>query len=128
MTGSLRFVFTYYREGHRRIWSIQDNQAAGKFYSVRNAADARDTSPKTDYGVISRLLHSNAGRPFVVVAGVGDAGTQAAAECLTSPECLGVAFRNAPSGWENKNLQVLISTRAMAGVAGAPEILATHYW
>jgi hypothetical protein len=128
MTGSLRFVFTYYKEGHRRIWSIQDNQAAGKFYSVRNSADARDTSPKTDYGVISRLLHSNAGRPFVVVAGVGDAGTQAAAECLTSLECLGAAFRNAPSGWENKNLQVLISTRAMAGVAGTPEILATHYW
>lgn len=127
MTDELRFVFQDSWEGPRKIWSIRDRQT-GKNWNLHNTLDARSDSARTDYGVISRVFRGHAGRPFVVVAGVGDAGTQACAECLVSLECLGTVARNAPAGWQRKNLQVMISTRSISGIAGPPEVQATHFW
>jgi hypothetical protein len=38
------------------------------------------------------------------------------------------AFRDAPSGWERKNIQVVLHTKIVGGTAGPPQVVATHLW
>jgi hypothetical protein len=47
---------------------------------------------------------------------------------VTDPELLGGALRDAPKGWERRNVQFVLHVPVVEGVPGRPEVVATHYW
>ena len=81
-----------------------------------------------DYAIVSRFLDARTEKAVVVVAGLTKDGTMAAGEFATEERYLQTLARQAPAGWERKNLQVVLSTEIINGIAGPPRILATHFW
>ena len=55
-----------------------------------------------DYALITRVLSSKTGGPTITVAGIGEFGTQAAAEFLTNPDYMRTLLSSAPLGWGKK--------------------------
>lgn len=81
-----------------------------------------------DYAIVSRVRDRTTGRAVITAAGITQYGTAAAGEFLTTPEYLSQLLRTAPTDWESKNLQVVLSTNVIQGTAGPPQVLATHFW
>jgi hypothetical protein len=91
------------------------------------------TNPTTnaasdDFAVVSRLLVSKTGAPLITAAGIGQYGTQAAAEFLSSPERMGDLLKSAPRGWEYKNMQAVLHVKIVGFTPVAVEVVATSYW
>jgi hypothetical protein len=55
-------------------------------------------------------------------------GTLAAGEFLVSERYMREAFGNAPAGWNQQNIQVLLKINMVAGASGPPKVVATYYW
>ena len=96
MTDNLRFRFAY-------LHQIQDRFDKGRSWKAN-----RDFTE--DYAIISRILNSKTGEILITAAGIGQAGTRAAGEFLTSPEDINSLLLAAPKGWEKRNLQIIYCT------------------
>ncbi len=114
MTDNLRFVFSY-------LHQIQD-----RFDTRRSWKANQDFTD--DYAIISRILNSKTGEILITAAGIGQAGTRAAGEFLTSPEDIDSLLLAAPKGWEKRNLQIVLHTSVINGSPNHPDVIATHYW
>lgn len=88
-------------------------------------APVKDTR---DYALIARVRDKKGGHAAVIFGGVDSAGTAAATEFLTDPAQLQKLQAVAPNGWQDMNLQVVLSTDLVNGVAGHPQIVATDFW
>lgn len=118
LTSELRYSF---QQGTR----IQDREHPEQGWSVTLPQNSDKTD---DYALISRLLQSKTGGTVLTVAGVGEYGTQAAAEFLASPNKMRSLLQNAPRGWENKNMQVVLHIKVVGYAPVAIEVAATTYW
>jgi hypothetical protein len=81
-----------------------------------------------DFAIVSRLLDSKTGQFTIAVAGIGGAGTQAAGEFVSNAGYLQEGLRNAPAGWQSKNLEIVLETTVTDTVAGPPHAVAAYYW
>lgn len=81
-----------------------------------------------DYAIISRVLDPTTERMVVVAAGIANYGTLAAGEFLTVPSYMDALARQAPAGWEQRNIQIVVATRVIGGNTGPPRVLAAHFW
>ncbi len=81
-----------------------------------------------DYAILSRLMTSKTGGPAITAAGIGEYGTQAAAEFLASPERMREFLKTAPSGWENRNMQLVLHVKAVDYQPVQVDVIATSYW
>jgi hypothetical protein len=114
MTDNLRFVFAYRRQ-------IQDRFDRAKGWKA-------DPNFTEDYAIISRILNSKTGEILITAAGIGQAGTRAAGEFLTSPAAMNSVMLGAPKGWEKKNMQIVLHTSVINSSPGRAEVVATYYW
>jgi hypothetical protein len=114
MTDNLRFRFVY-------LHQIEDRFDKNKSWKAN-----QDFTE--DYAIISRILNSKTGEILITAAGIGQAGTRAAGEFLTSPEELDSLLQAAPRGWDKRNLQILLHTSVINGSPNHPDVVATHYW
>jgi hypothetical protein len=114
MTDNLRFRFAY-------LHQIEDRFDKGRTWKAN-----QDFTE--DYAIISRILNSKTGEILITAAGIGQAGTRAAGEFLTSPEDLDSLLLAAPKGWEKRNLQLVLHTSVINGSPNHPDVIATHYW
>lgn len=114
MTGDLRYVFT----GRKAIVDRSDPQK-------RWSATASFTE---DYAIVSRVVNSRTRTTVISVAGVGYAGTQAAAEFLTNPQSISTLVKSLPMGWEKKNIQIVLHTSVTNQLPGTPDVVATYCW
>jgi hypothetical protein len=121
MTSNLRFVFA---EEGGRLW-IEDRSSPGKVWSYGTAPYAE---VKEDYGVVTRLLDSKTGQVLIAVAGIGEHGTEAAADLISGPEYLREALRTAPADWQKKNFQVVVQASVIDNVGGPPRVIAAYSW
>ncbi len=124
MTKELRFVFSRVRGEN---WSIREQVAPFNSWTVIDQSLLKEP-PDRDYALITRVFEKGTEQPFVALGGIGSAGTKAAAECLTSAECLDAAVVQAPRGWEHMNMQIVLTAKVVAGAPGAPEVLAAYFW
>jgi hypothetical protein len=111
----LLFTFT---EG-----AILDRQT-GRRYEIRTENGIN----VEDYGVISRLIESKTGGPALTLGGVGQYGTQAAAEMVTVPEQITRLVRSLPPGWRTHNVQIIIRTLLVQEHASPAAVVAVHMW
>jgi len=124
MTKELRYVFGRVRGEN---WSIREQAAPFRSWTVLDQSLLKAPADR-DYALITRFFEKGTGQPFLALGGINSAGTIAAAECVTSSECIDAVVANAPSGWEQKNMQIVLSAKVVAGAPGAPEILAVYFW
>jgi len=85
-------------------------------------------APDKDYLIVTRVQDSTTERTVISVAGFADYGTLAAGEFSTDAAYLKKAFRDAPRGWEKKNIQVVLQAKFIEGTPGPPEVLAAYFW
>jgi hypothetical protein len=81
-----------------------------------------------DYALISRLLDSGTGGPLMTIAGIGQFGTQAAAEFVSSPDRMRDLLKSAPHGWQNKNMQAVLHIKVVGYTPVKVEVVAIVYW
>jgi hypothetical protein len=81
-----------------------------------------------DYAVVARVRDGASGQRVLVLAGLGNHGTSAAGEFVTSPDHLQKFAETAPAGWESRNIEFVIATRVQDGIAGPPRVVASHIW
>lgn len=81
-----------------------------------------------DYAIVTRVFDPITRRVFISPAGLNGYGTEAAAEFLTHPEYWKSIARQMPSGWQRKNLQIVLETKIVGNNPSPPVVLATHFW
>ena len=124
-TRPLRFTFDVDIATSR--WWIRDRQnPTRKDWEV----DIRMPFPDVteDYAVVGRFMNPGTERMTVVAAGIGQTGTMAAGEFLTSERYMKDLAATAPANWEHKNFEAVIAARAVNGSSGPPRVLATSFW
>jgi hypothetical protein len=65
---------------------------------------------------------------LVEVVGILQYGTEAAADMITSPELLTEALHDAPKGWQNKNLQLVLHVKVISGTPAARSTVQWFGW
>ena len=115
----------YFIEVSKTRVGITDN---GKPTPWTIAALPADRRTNEDYAVVSRVFHPDTHAMLVEIAGITQYGTDAAAELVTNSDLLAEAVRGAPSNWQNKNLQLVLHVKVIAGTASSPKVVGTYYW
>jgi hypothetical protein len=118
----LRYRFVLVNQKHRIVDSTDPQREW--VYDRNETPNGRQSQ---DYAMLCRLTESS-GAVYYIVAGIQGSGTFAAAEFATQPKFWRDFDSQAPSGWENQNVQIVLKTSVVDRVAQAPEIVATHVW
>ncbi|HEX4156351.1 MAG TPA: hypothetical protein VHY48_12120 [Acidobacteriaceae bacterium] len=118
ITNPLRFTFAggdmiKDRFNPSRSWNV----------NVKPNGDTTD-----DYAIVSRLVNAEQGETMMTAAGIGQYGTQAASEFLSSPERINSFARNEPAGWSSKNLQIVMHVKVVDNVPASENIVAIYQW
>jgi hypothetical protein len=81
-----------------------------------------------DYAIVARFHDQSTGGVVMVIAGTGRNGTEAAGDFVTSPEFLAEASKRLPSGWQKRNIEIVLQTNVINNETGAPVIVASDAW
>jgi hypothetical protein len=115
----------YFIDADRRPLMILDNGKPTP-WAIPNLTPDKHTNE--DYAIVSRVFQPDTRTLLVEIAGITQYGTTAAAELVTSRDLMRDALGSAPSAWQKKNLQLVVHTRVIAGVAASPIVVATYFW
>jgi hypothetical protein len=85
-------------------------------------------SISTDYAIVARYRDPTTEGPVVVVAGLGPFGTEAGGAFVATPQYLEQVAKQLPSGWESKNIELVLKTEVIDGKAGPPVLIAATEW
>jgi NAD dependent epimerase/dehydratase family enzyme len=77
---------------------------------------------------MSRIVNSKTGTVVITAAGIGYAGTQAAAEFLTNSQSISNLVKSLPKDWEKRNVQIVLHTSVINQIPSAPEVVASYCW
>lgn len=121
LTNTFRFTFDTNFKAPR----ILDNGKPTKWVLPAKSADRHADE---DYALVCRLFHPDTGTPLILLAGITQYGTEAAADLVTSPVWLREAMRGLPADWPKKNVQLILHTRVISGETGKPSVVASHVW
>ena len=87
-----------------------------------------DRHTDEDFALVCRIFHPDTGTPLILLAGITQYGTEAAADLVSSPSRLQEALRGLPADWPKKNVQLVLHTRVISGETAAPQVVASHVW
>lgn len=100
----------------------------GKDTDWRPRHDSEDQHVEEDYAVISRAFDPETHSMIVLVSGCTGYGTEAAARLVTDQKLLGAALSNAPKGWQQKNLQLVLHIEVVANSPANAQVVSSYYW
>jgi hypothetical protein len=121
MTDNLRFVF---EGGDTSEMHVRDRYDASRTWWPKISGGRFSE----DYAIISRVLDSKTGAVLVTIAGLDHTGTRAAGDFVSDPQLLAALVKNAPKGWNRKNIQFVLHTNIINDIPGPPTVVATYYW
>ncbi len=122
LVASLRYSFFASTQLESEIRDSKDPSHVWKFDNMQLVSgDSRD------YAIVASYFDSTIGQHVLVVAGIGKAGTQAAAEFVTSNQDLKswLTGEKVPRG---KNVELVLSTEILDGEPGPPHVVASSIW
>jgi hypothetical protein len=123
LTRGARYQLEMVPEGIRIVDSRQKERVWAR--PRRNYA----SPPRLDgYSLITRLVHSDSGRPLLVVVGMDSHNTEAAVEFLTKSDSFRQFADSAPRDWASKNLQIVLHNSIYGNSAGSNAIVASEVW
>jgi hypothetical protein len=82
---------------------------------------------KSDYAIVARIDDSTTGVPVLIEAGLGNDGTVAASELITSG-AMTTALANEPSCRDKVNFESVIETQIIDTKSGPPHVLRLTCW
>ncbi len=139
--GDLRDRPTVLIGGFNNPWTLELTKALPYSFQQGSRIQTRDHPEKTwastslsskgdadDYALITRMLRSETGGPLMTAAGIGQFGTQAAAEFVASPERMRDLLKSAPPGWQRKNMQVVLHITVVGYTPVQVDVVAATYW
>jgi hypothetical protein len=88
----------------------------------------RGTLAGDDYVVISRLIKPETGNFILAIGGIDTYSNQAAADFLSDPDRLDALLKTLPTGWERKNMQIVLHTNVVKEVPIAVNVEAWNIW
>jgi hypothetical protein len=115
----------FFIDAERRPRMVTDNGKPTE-WSLPDLPADRHTNE--DYAIVTRVFHPDTQAMLVEVAGITQYGTEAAADLITTPEYLDEALHDAPHGWQNKNLQMVLHVRVISGTPASPKVVAKYFW
>jgi hypothetical protein len=124
LTSPLRFHFSFAQDGFDEI--VDSANPARMEWTVDSAKPY--FSITADYALVARFHDPTIEGPVMVIAGLGPYGTQTAGEFVQSPQRLADLAARLPQGWENKNLEVVLKTDVIGGMAGPPVFVTAYTW
>lgn len=86
------------------------------------------TGMASDYGLVARFHDPTTDQVIVVAAGIGEDGTLAASELLSSKSYMGELSAEGKLPRRYKNIEAVIETETIDGKPGPPHILAVYTW
>jgi hypothetical protein len=81
-----------------------------------------------EYAVVARLRDPATNQTTVVIAGVGANGTVAGSTFLTDASYLTEFAKEAPRGWQDGNIEIVLETELVDGDNGSLHILKKAFW
>jgi hypothetical protein len=81
-----------------------------------------------DYVVISRLIKPETGNSILAIGGIDTYSNQAGADFLSDPDRLDALLKTLPTGWERKNMQIVLHTNVVKEVPTAVNVEAWDIW
>ncbi len=135
--GDLRESPTILVGAHNNLWTLTMTENLHYVFSGPNAIVDRSDPRKRwsapasfteDYAIVSRVLNSKTGATVLAVAGIGYAGTEAAADFITNPRSISALVKSLPKGWEKKNIQIVLHTSVTNQIPGPPNVVAVYSW
>lgn len=122
-----RFRFTMERQSGSDVVVLRDKKNPTRSdWSVNLSTPYNQ--PTTDYALVVRAVNPQTGQMVIAAAGLTHFGTLAAGEFLTDPAQMNKLDGLAPTGWQHKNLEIVLSTEVIKGSPGSPRIIATDSW
>jgi hypothetical protein len=122
---NLRFFFDSADGEHGPIWFIRDRLHPEKrWITEKTTAQRYDRS----YALITRIIDPDRKRVQIAIGGVNEFGTQAVCEFLTDGAAMSELARNAPRGWQEHNLQILLEMDISGTAVVNPKIVTIHVW
>jgi hypothetical protein len=115
----------YFIDADKRPLTVTDNGKPTGWTLPRVGLDRRTDE---DYAIVSRVFHPETRAMLLEIAGATQYGTNAAAELVSRPELMAEALRTAPTGWQRKNLQLVLHVRVISGTPASPTVVATYFW
>jgi hypothetical protein len=115
----------FFIDAESRPRMVTDNGKPTQWSLPNLPADRRTNE---DYAIVTRVFHPDTQAMLVEVVGILQYGTEAAADMITSPDLLGEALHDAPKGWQNKNLQLVLHVKVISGTPASPKLVASHFW
>ena len=81
-----------------------------------------------DYAIVARFRDANTGKLAIIAAGIARGGTVAAGEFLTQPGEMDALKPHLPKDWDQKNMEIVLSTEIIDGISSPPKVVATYFW
>lgn len=125
LSDQLRFYFEMDANAEEQ-WIVdrdRPNEKIGRHSSNLATPDTSDA-----YAIISRVRDPSTGQMVVALAGLSTNGTKAAGRFVSEPSFLHEFAKHAPSGWQNRNLQIVIAAAIVDGSLGPPHVVTSYVW
>jgi len=100
----------------------------------RESPASRDWSTETnvkvlkDYALLARFVPPSTGQTVFVIAGLRPPSMTEGVKLLLSPQLMDQLGALDMTAERNKNVEIIIQTDVVEGVAGKPKVLAVHTW
>lgn len=122
---NLRFFFDSADGEHGPVWFIRDRlHPDQRWITEKITAQRADHS----YALVTRMIDPDRRRVQMAIGGINEFGTQGACEFLTDGSALSELARNAPKGWQERNLQLVLEMDISGTVVVNPKIVAIQVW
>lgn len=122
----LRFYFDTDEQKHAQLIRDRQKPAATDWELVDAWPPGREINE--DYALVTRVVNRTTEGTIVILGGITQYGTEAAAEFVTNRTYFDRGLTQAPSDWYRKNIQIVLSTRVLSGVSGPPTVVAAYFW
>lgn len=126
LTGELRFYFDTDKQTNTQIIRDRQTPTATDWKLIDAWPPGKEIDK--DYALVTRVANRTTERTIIMLGGISQYGTEAAAEFVTNPVYFEHALTHAPPDWYQKNIQVVLSTKVLSGVSGPPTVVAAYFW
>jgi hypothetical protein len=107
-------------------WIADREHPARHDWSVQVGAPASGIAEA--YALITRLWNPTTGNYMICISGLSPYATSAAGDFVSDPNRMGDLLRDAPSGWDHRNVQIVIAATRVGTNVGIPRAVATYFW
>jgi len=126
MTRDLRYRFG--NDPDMSHFWIEDTQSHNQQRWSIDREVQQATHNYRDYAIVARFRDANTGKLAIIAAGIARGGTVAAGEFLTQPGEMEAIKAYLPKDWDQKNMEIVLSTEIIDGISSPPKVVATYFW